>query len=128
MARIVVSTAPITDAKPFTAHPQATYSRGCLVVAATAPSPKGMNVPRQMPSGASTTNATTTRAPIGRPSSALVSGVEAEQVEERRARRCPEQRLHAARPAGPGSRPLSSAPTPVKIRIDASVTVREYVG
>ena len=30
MARIVVSTAPTTDAKPLTAQPHATYSRGCL--------------------------------------------------------------------------------------------------
>ena len=31
IARIVVSTAPTTEAKPFTAQPHATYSRGWSV-------------------------------------------------------------------------------------------------
>jgi hypothetical protein len=74
MASIVVSTAPMTEAKPLTAHAHATYSRSNDVSPATARSPTGMNAPRQRPSGLSSRKATTTRSASGSSNRASVTG------------------------------------------------------
>src|SRR4029453_756240 len=74
IARMVDNTAPTTDAKPFTAHPHATYSRGNRVRPATAPRPSGMKKPKHTPSGASTMNANARRPARGQPRSASVMG------------------------------------------------------
>ena len=88
-----------------------------------------MNMPRHRPSGASSDERHDRRAtPRLVESSESVMRVERELVEER------ERGEH--RRAGPASRRrdrdasrwLSSAPSPVDTRIDASVTVSEYVG
>src|ERR1700688_1751538 len=74
MDRSVARTAPTTEENPFTAQPHATYSRGASLMAETARTPNGMNMPRHIPSGASSPNAMGTRATIGSPNSPSVRG------------------------------------------------------
>ena len=60
--RIVVSTEPMTEKNPFTAHAHATYSSPWSVEPRRpGASPNGMNMPRQKPSGRARASATTTR-------------------------------------------------------------------
>ena len=121
-----MSTEPITENTPLIAQPQATYSSACGLSTPTVRSPNGMNMPRHSPSGASTTNASTDPHRKG-----AVEGRFGQRRQARTGRTSVSTRQrteqHRQRPSWVRRRTgsTSSAPNPVKTRIEASVTVSE---
>src|SRR5687768_6449435 len=119
IAMIVVSTDLITEAKPLTAHAQATYSVAFADNAATLRTPSGMNMPRHSPKGATTTNAVTTRNASGADSiPSVTTGSTTRYPRVSATKATGRRRLISATDT---NRLLRSAPTPLKRRIDARV-------
>ena len=125
--RIVVSTEPRTEKKPFTPSPRRRTPRtGGGVSDASVARPIGMNAP----SASRAARSSRPRAPAYAERAAeggVGQRAHPEQVERGERRDHGEER---AGPRGCGSpkRPARRRRRPVKIRIDMSVTVSEYVG